>query len=162
MTIGEGAFDHDEDPRIEERLGQVAARCSEKRVQFTDIRRRILRIQLREGKAIGAYGILDRLKTGGVATHPPMAYRSLDFLVKHNFAHKIEHLNAFVACTHPCEDHAPAFVICRKCHKVSEAVPGPMGRSLRKAARDNGLHVELTVMEAIGICPDCQEQTPIP
>ena len=46
----------------------------------------------------------------------------LDFLVAHGFAHKIERLNAFVACLHPDDGHRPAFLICRGCRTVVEAV----------------------------------------
>jgi zinc transport system ATP-binding protein len=43
-------------------------------------------------------------------------------------AQRIELLNAFVACVHPCQDHDPAFLICKSCGTVagdSAAVPQP-------------------------------------
>jgi hypothetical protein len=59
-----------------------------------------------EHRALGAYAVLDQLREAGFGSQPPVAYRALDFLVAHGFAHKIERLNAFVACAHPGESHA--------------------------------------------------------
>ena len=50
----------------------------------------------------------------GFNSQPPVAYRALDFLVENGFVHKIERLNAFVACALPGTVHSPAFMICRR------------------------------------------------
>jgi Fur family zinc uptake transcriptional regulator len=50
---------------------------------------------------MGAYEVLDGLREAGFGSQPPVAYRALDFLVANGFAHKIERLNAFIACAHP-------------------------------------------------------------
>ena len=63
--------------------------------------------------------VLDRLRDAGFGSQPPVAYRALDFLVANGFAHKIERLNAFIACAHPGAAHAPAFLICRACDAVN-------------------------------------------
>ncbi|MEP1496019.1 MAG: transcriptional repressor, partial [Pseudophaeobacter sp.] len=83
--------------------------------------------------------------------------RALDFLVTNGFAHKIERLNAFIACTHPGEDHAPVFMICRLCKSVAEAQTIPTKGQLGQAARDAGFQIERTVVEAEGLCPKCQK-----
>ena len=87
---------------------------------------------------------------------PPTAYRALDFLVTHGFAHKIERLNAFAACMHPGEHHTPAFLICRKCDAVAETRAELSKDMLGKAAHDAGFSIEQAVVEAIGLCPNCQ------
>ena len=61
---------------------------------------------LQEHRALGAYAILDRLRDAGFGSQPPVAYRALDFLVENGFVHKIERLNAFVACSHPGASHS--------------------------------------------------------
>lgn len=106
---------------------------------------------------MGAYEILEFLRTDGHAAQPPIAYRALDFLVKNGFAHKIEKRNAFVACTHPGEDHTPAFMICRSCDHIEEAHREPEQGQLDKAARAAGFQIERTVVEAEGLCPKCQD-----
>lgn len=139
-------------------LARAEAYCSQNRVQFTPLRRRVLEILLAERKALGAYEVLDRLRADGLGTQPPVAYRPLDFLVKHGLAHKIERLNAYIACTLPCETHHPAFMICRICDSVSEAATTPAKGTLGLAARAAGFRIEQTVVEAIGICPLCVDQ----
>ncbi|EBA07963.1 transcriptional repressor [Sagittula stellata] len=126
-----------------------------KRKRLTPIRRRVLEILLAQGCAMTAYKILDQLKADGKAPHPPVAYRALDFLVEFGFVHKIEHLNAYVACTHPHAHHAPAFMICRLCDKVTETASPASTDMMQRLARETGFVVEETILEAVGICPDC-------
>jgi Fur family transcriptional regulator, zinc uptake regulator len=72
--------------------------------------------------------VLRRLAAEGFGNQPPVAYRALEFLVEHGLAHRIQRLNAFTACMHPGEAHAPAFLICRTCSTVAEADAGrPFG-----------------------------------
>jgi Fur family zinc uptake transcriptional regulator len=134
-------------------LAAAEATCAEKSLQFTKSRRRVLEILLSEHKAMGAYDILALLNREGVAAQPPVAYRALDFLVSNGFAHKVEKLNAYIACTLPGEDHDPAFLICRTCDSVAEDV---QAAPMSKAAKATGFQIETSVMEAEGLCPKCQ------
>ena len=99
--------------------------------------------------------MLARLAKDGLGSGPPVAYRALDFLVTHGFAHKIEKLNAYIACAHPGEDHDPAFMICRSCDAVAEAPTNPQAGQLGRAAQKAGFKIEHAVIEAEGICPAC-------
>ena len=131
------------------------ASCSANRLQFTPTRRRVLEFLLEDHKALGAYDILQRLAREGRAAQPSVAYRALEFLQKHGFVHKVERLNAYIACAHPLEAHAPAFMICRECNAVAEAASPPSKSMLEQAAREAGFRIELTVVEAKGVCPNC-------
>lgn len=149
-----GFADHDHSACITKTVEEVEAQCAAERLQLTPVRRRVLEILLQEHQALGAYEILDVLRREGLGSQPPVAYRALDFLVKHGFAHKIEKLNAFVACTHPGEDHAPAFLICRDCNGVAEAQGARV--ALGDAAKASGFLIESMVIECEGLCPNCQ------
>jgi len=129
--------------------------CSSNKLQFTPTRRRTLEILLEQHRALGAYEILDRLSNEGLGAQPSVAYRALDFLLAHGFAHKVERLNAFVACAYPHETHTPAFMICRACESVAEASLSPSRSGLGKAAQEAGFKIERTVVEAEGLCPGC-------
>ena len=59
--------------------------------------------------------------------------------------------------THVGEDHAPAFLICRACDKVAEAQAAPDRGALAQAAKAAQFKVERLVVEAVGICPNCQK-----
>ena len=110
---------------------------------------------LEEHKAFGAYDLLQRLAHEGDSAQPTIVYRALDFLRTHGFVHKVERLNAFVACAHPLESHAPTFLICRACESVAETSSELSGSVLGKAAREASFKIEHAVVEAVGLCPDC-------
>lgn len=150
------AFDaHDHAGCIADGIRAAERRCAQGGLHFTPIRRRVLEILLGQHKSMGAYDILDRLRAEGLGSQPPVAYRALDFLVTHGFAHRIERLNAFIACSHTDERHAPAFLICRSCERVVEAEADPQAGELGRAARRAGFVIERTVREAEGLCPGC-------
>lgn len=152
---------HDHAACVQSGLAAADARCAKDGLRLTPVRRKVLEFLLREHRAVGAYAILDLLREEGFGSQPPVAYRALEFLVANGLAHKIERLNAFIACAHPGEAHAPAFMICRKCDAVAEAQSGPARGALGAAARATGFVIERTVMEAEGVCPACAG-TPAP
>ncbi len=152
-----GFTSHDHHACIADCVAAVEATCKETGLHFTPARKRVLQILLTEHRAMGAYDILDRLREDGQNPQPPVAYRALDFLVGNGFAHRIERLNAFVACAHPTETHSPAFLICRVCDNVAETSAAPSRRTLGKAAKEAGFRVERTVLEIEGVCPNCQK-----
>jgi Fur family zinc uptake transcriptional regulator len=151
-----GFAKHDHLSCIEGNLGAIEQMCKEHGLQFTPTRRRVLEILLHEHRALGAYEILDKLREEGLGSQPPVAYRALDFLVTNGFAHKIEHLNAFTACTHPGQEHTPMFLICRECGAVAEATAHVPADTLGKTAHAEGFVIEKAVIEAKGLCPNCQ------
>ncbi|WP_172298920.1 transcriptional repressor [Pseudoruegeria sp. HB172150] len=148
---------HDHKACMHDGVAAAEAFCAEQGLQFTPARRRVLEILLEKHRALGAYEILDILREEGLGSQPPIAYRALDFLTSNGFAHKIERLNAFVACSHPSEGHSPAFLICRICGSVAEATAAPARGMLGKAAKEVGFRIERAVVEAEGVCPNCQE-----
>ena len=150
---------HDHAACREDAMRAAETACAARGLRLTESRRRILEILLQEHKAMGAYDILGLLTREGYGAQPPLVYRALDFLVEHGFAHKIERLNAYIACMHPGDDHAPVFLICRKCGKVAETSM-PMKSGLGAAASAVGFQIESTVIEAEGLCPTCREGSP--
>lgn len=148
---------HDHTLCMSNAMDAADAHCKQAGLQLTSARRRVLEILLTEHRALGAYDILQTLADQGFAAQPPVAYRALDFLVTHGFAHRIERLNAFIACALPGKTHAPAFLICRVCDAVAEAQSERVRSHLAKAAEPAGFKIERAVIEAVGICPNCQE-----
>lgn len=148
---------HDHGACVATALAAAEELCTAEGLRFTPVRRAALEILLHEHRAMGAYDLLQRLHAEGFGAQPPVAYRALDFLVAHGFAHKIERLNAFIACAHPGAAHSPAFLICRLCDAVAEAQSAPARGALGEAARATGFRIERTVVEALGVCPACAE-----
>ncbi len=152
-----GFHAHDHATCMSETMETVDAYCAAHKLRLTTARRHVLEILLREHRAMGAYEILDVLRDEGANAQPPVAYRALDFLVEHGFAHKIEKLSAFVACSDPGSEHLPAFLICRSCDTVAESPSHDATGALSQSAAASGFKIERTVMEAEGLCPNCAE-----
>jgi len=88
-------------------------------------------------RPLTAYELLGRLRTKGI-TAPPTVYRSLERLIKDGLAHRLETLNAFVACAKPHHRSAAIFAICRKCGTTAEfSDPKPIGPSAFASTRKN-------------------------
>ena len=149
-TVGFEEHDHTECKA--QGLSSAETVCAERKVQLTPVRRRVLEILLEAHEALGAYDVLARLSAEGLGSKPPVAYRALGFLVDNGLAHRIEKLNAYVACTHPGDAHDAAFMICRACGLVAEAEPREM---FKQTAGEAGFKIETLVVEAEGLCPDC-------
>ncbi len=157
---------HDHRHCVRDLVAAAEAVCRAQKLRLTPTRRRVLEILLEEHRALGAYDVLARLQVEGLGAHPPLAYRALDFLVEHGFAHKLQRLNAFVACADPdagahgakgrSGEHRPAFLICRKCAAVAEMDAGGVARALAGAAAAAGFRIETAAVEAEGLCPACQ------
>jgi Fur family transcriptional regulator, zinc uptake regulator len=135
----------------------VLAACAARGLRLTPGRAFVLDRLLASHRAMTAYELLDALAAAGMPSQPPVVYRALDFLVANGFAHRIERLGAFAACTCGAEAHRAAFLICRNCRHVAEtAMPRPP-RSLSETATAAGFAIERVVIEAEGLCAGCRE-----
>lgn len=150
---------HDHGRCIATTVAAAEAHCAARRLRLTPVRRRVLEILLDRHAAMGAYDILARIAAEGLGSQPPVVYRALDFLTGIGFVHRIEKLNAYIACTEPGPGHAPVFMICRSCHAVAETAAGPGRGALDDVAQDAGFTVERAVIEAVGLCPACAAVT---
>ena len=151
---------HDHAHCAADALARAEALVAARGLRLTPVRRRTLEILLERHAALGAYDVLGRLAAEGYGNQPPVAYRALEFLQEQGLAHRIRRLNAFVACMHPGEAHAPAFLICRACDTVAEAPAAPVLAALQRAAADSGFAIERSNIEATGLCPACREAAP--
>jgi Fur family zinc uptake transcriptional regulator len=101
---------------------------------------------------LSAYDILDRLRGDGLRA-PLQIYRALDKLMERGLAHRLESLNAFVACAD--EQGLIAFAICEGCGKVDEFADAVIEERLGGWAGKTGFKVERTTMEIRGRCGEC-------
>jgi len=108
------------------------------------------------GGPLTAYAILDLLRDNGFRA-PLQVYRALDKLVEYGMVHRLESLNAFVACSHKgCSGHgAAAFAICEKCGDVREFSPDEAIRALKDWTDSQGFKLARTTIELRGTCKDC-------
>ncbi len=147
--------DHDHADCARDALSRAEALMLARGVRLTPVRKRVLQILLEAHQALGAYDVLNRLAAEGFGNQPPVAYRALDFLEEQGLVHRIRRLNAFAACMHPGEAHAPVFLICTGCQLVAEAPGAAVGVALDQAAGNLGFTIERATVEAMGLCPAC-------
>ena len=138
---------------------QAVERASRERgLRLTPIRARVLELIAGEGRPIKAYDLLEKIRQGegeGAAA-PPTVYRALDFLLANGFIHKLESVNAFVACHHPSTDqHSVPFLICDRCHSAVELEDRAVVEALDERARALGFVPQAQTLEVHGLCARC-------
>jgi Fur family zinc uptake transcriptional regulator len=139
-------------------LSAADARCAQAGQKLTAPRRRVLELLLEAGQPVKAYDLIAGFAEGAPAK-PPTVYRALEFLSKQGFAHRIESLNAYVACRHSAsegaDNHAAAFLICDCCGATREIDPAVLD-SIQTAAGARDFTVQAVTIEAHGLCADCR------
>lgn len=109
------------------------------------------------GRPMSAYQILDekRVRDNGLKA-PLTIYRALEKLMDAGIVHRIESLNAFVACTgdKPHADPA-AFMICHDCKQTIEFPAHELHQQASKRAADFGFRMDGMHLEISGSCADC-------
>ncbi len=106
---------------------------------------------------LSAYTILDKLRDRGFRA-PLQVYRALDKLMEGGAVHRLESLNAFVACNHPdCQMRKTiAFTICDTCGQVEEINDEVLSQHLETIAKRNEFQPQKLTVELRGLCMDCR------
>jgi len=103
---------------------------------------------------LSAYTILDQLRGDGFRA-PLQVYRALEKLLDYGMVHRLESINAFVACAHPHNHGMIAFAICEKCGQVSEFSDDIITQRVREWTTQNGFKQTKTTIEIRGVCAAC-------
>lgn len=108
-------------------------------------------------RPVTAYEILDGVRPSGISA-PPTVYRALARLVAEGHAHRIESLNAYVACTKPqCRQGVALFMICDRCGETRELIENAIARRLEACAEQGGFELDRATVEVHGTCGGCAE-----
>ena len=138
-----------------EHIAEAERRCMAASESLTPLRRRVLELLLDQHGPAKAYDLLPLIDSEK-QTKPPTIYRALDFLVRMGLAHRIESLNAFVACDVGACSRSTIFLICEKCGGAEEFDAGHALIDLADAAKKDGFSITRTMIEASGVCGACQ------
>ena len=139
---------------VEAALEQAEILTKNRGQRLTRIRRKVLRLLLESAQPAKAYDLLDNLDGEGSAK-PPTIYRALDFLQEVGLAHKIESLNAYVACGHASHSHSAIFLICDMCGSAEELHAVTTAAAIEAETHAAGFQISHAIMEARGICKAC-------
>jgi Fur family zinc uptake transcriptional regulator len=106
------------------------------------------------GRPVSAYELIEQVKGTGV-TAPPTVYRALQRLIDDGLAHRLESLNAFVACNHPHHANKAVFAICDACGAVTEFDSASAIKALQAWAKGAEFQVRSMTLELRGKCKAC-------
>jgi len=135
-------------------LATAERRCASLGERLTTSRRRVLELLLQAGQPVKAYDLMAAFAPGEGQTKPPTVYRALEFLERQGLVHRIQTLNAYVACRRE-GGHDAAFLICDCCGATREIEPaGSSGLASQAGAA--GFAISTVTLEAHGRCADCQ------
>ena len=140
----------------DELLAEARQRCATAGETLTPLRQRVLELLLDHHAPAKAYDLLPLLDQEKRQAKPPTIYRALDFLVRMGLAHRIESLNAFMACDIGACARSTIFLICEKCGAAEEFDAGHALGDLTEAAKRDGFDIRRTMIEASGLCSTCQ------
>lgn len=103
-----------------------------------------------------AYDLLDSLREEGLRA-PLQIYRALEKLQIKGLVHRLESLNAYVACRHEgCSSHKTiAFAICERCGLVTEIADKALSKNLETLGSDIDFRLKTSMIELRGECANC-------
>ncbi|HEV2531191.1 Fur family transcriptional regulator [Phenylobacterium sp.] len=151
---------HDEQPHpglkgaaLTASLRAAELRCLRNEEQLTKPRKRVLQLLLQSDAPMKGYDLIAAFATDGKPTGPPTVYRALEFLGRMGLVHRLESLNAFVACRLEDAEHRAAFLICDCCGTTKEFEPSLAAAG--DAAKQLGYTLHSITIEAHGRCAAC-------
>ena len=140
------------DPEPGKTAGNVTA------TELTRNQRLVFAALERAGTPLSAYQILDQLRDEGFRA-PLQVYRALDQLRGLGIVHRLESMNAFVACSHPADhshsDEPIGFTICERCGTVAEIDDPDFQSFIDGISKRMGFRPHKTTVEIRGLCKDC-------
>ena len=150
---------HDHQACVADAVAAAESRMTEAAAKLTPLRRQMLELICASHVPVGAYDLLDRLERAreGRAA-PPTVYRALDFLMEHGLIHRINSLNAYVACFGPHRPHDACLLICETCRAVEEIEAEAVRRAIERQAASAGFGVRGQTIEVTGLCRACRAQ----
>jgi Fur family transcriptional regulator, zinc uptake regulator len=113
----------------------------------------VLGVLRQHHKPLSAYDILDQLH-GTKIRAAVQVYRSTEKLTELGFIHRLESLNAFVACDCAHAKSSPGFMLCTCCGDVREFDAGKSVTAAKSEAK--GFRIETPNVELRGLCSQCQ------
>ncbi len=127
-------------------------------IALSDSARKVLNVLNASRKPLSAYEILAKLARAGLRS-PPTVYRALNQLGRKGLVHRVETMNAFVACRRKaCAAygvHAGVFAICTGCSAVEELDDPLVGKAMAKTGRNFLVRIEKKTLELSGLCRAC-------
>lgn len=119
------------------------------------IQAEVLSVLHRSRGPISAYDVLEMLRKTNPKIAPTTIYRALKALAERGYVHRLESLNAFVACQSKDACRAAVLSVCDKCGVVEECAAPEVLRALDAVVGESGFQPTRKVIEVHGACAAC-------
>ena len=120
----------------------------------------VMNLLLEAKGPLSAYQILYDLNDHGFRG-PTQVYRVLEKLLELGMVHRIESMNAFVACQQEkCDEknkEINLFTICEICGSVQELLNNWLKNIVKSLSKDNNFLLKNSVLELNGVCSKCKD-----
>lgn len=103
-----------------------------------------------------AYDLLAKLKDAGFSDKPPTIYRALDFLIENKIVHKLNTINAYVACFDEESEEISCFLICEMCQEIEEFHNKNLNKVLTNIGKKRGIEIKNLNLEIGFKCQECK------
>lgn len=141
-------------------LDVAEALCAQRGRRLTPIRRKVLELLLRQGRSVKAYDLLESMRAVHPGAAPPTVYRALEFLMDEGLIHRLDAVNAWIACHDAGGDPHDLLVVCTGCGAVAEVNDPAMSRQLAERVARTGFALASHETEIRALCPACQKDKP--
>lgn len=127
-------------------------------MKLTINQQRVLMTLRQSDSPLSAYVLLDKLREHGL-TAPTQVYRALKRLETYGLVHRLESINAYVACSpsRACHKGMKAFAICDECGHVDELIDEALCRSVERWTKAHAFVLRSSTIELRGKCANCVE-----
>jgi Fur family zinc uptake transcriptional regulator len=139
---------------VGEALRLAEVRCDARGLRWTEPRRRTYELLVEAAVPLKAYDLISSFVGGRGVAGPPTVYRALEFLISEGLVHRIESLNAYLACDGRHGHGSAEFLICECCGRVAE-LPNGLWAPVEAVAAEHGFRIDRIVVEAAGFCANC-------
>ena len=120
-----------------------------------ELQAQVLAVLRRRRGPLSAYDILGTFRETNPKIAPTTIYRALAVLTESGRVHRLESLNAYIACQCKGHRHASVLSICDGCGAVEESVAPDVLKELSKVAGASGFAPKRHVIEVHGVCGTC-------
>jgi|SRR5665213_2115362 len=132
--------------------------CIRRHTRLTPIRKEVLTLLLTRNRCAKAYELLEDLKKTHANATPPTIYRALEFLINEGLAHRVDSLNAYIACGDPISGTHNLIAICPNCHVVAEINDIRIAHTLVNCLRKIKFEPTGSALEIQALCELCRDK----
>ncbi len=116
---------------------------------------KVLEILRRRSEPLSAYDILGELSETFAKVSPPTVYRALTNLKAEGHVHRLESMNAYIACQCAGHQHPAVLSICDDCGAVEEKIAPELLLQISSIVEETGFSAQRHVIEVHGTCGSC-------